>query len=419
MRFPKGFLWGASTAAYQIEGDNVRSAFWEWETRKGWEPSGKAADSWRLWRRDLDCLKSLGLNAYRFSVEWSRVEPYPGEFDEEALERYAEMARAFRRAGVRPIACLHHFSEPSWLFKSVPKGWLSGGTVEAFLRFADRAVAALRPEVQDWITFNEPMVHLVMGYALGHFPPGFRKILTLERSFRPLLSNVVRAHNEAYRMIHRDIPGARVSVAQNVADLEPARAGVEDLEALRAWDLFMHGKLLDMAISSGTLDFLGLNYYTRIFVNKCRLAPLGAFPAYGEVEDLLGSRVFNWLGGRRGDRPRSDMGWEIVPEGLGRVVERLWKAYRLPILVTENGIADSTGTRREDYLRDHLASLGSAMEDGAVVLGYLHWSLVDNYEWGSYRPRFGLFHLDKAGTFKRLPSEGARYYSQVARRNSL
>lgn len=419
MPFPKGFLWGCATAAYQVEGGNAGSNWAAWERRKGLSPCGPAANSWELWRDDIACLQELRANAYRFSVEWSRVEPHPGEFDEAALERYALMARSLRLAGIVPLVTLHHFSEPAWLYERHPKGWLADGPQERFARFAERAVQALRGEVKDWVTFNEPMVWLMFGYGLGHFPPGFRRVLSLERTFlkEGLLDRVAAAHREAYRLIHGAVAGARVSIAQNVVDLEPARARVGDLEALQAWDRFMHGHLLDLLKSSGTLDYIGLNYYTRIFVSAARFAPLGVFPGYGEVEGALGPRLFRWLGGRRGGREITDMGWEVVPEGLGRVALRLWRAYGLPLVVTENGIADSTGLKREDFLREHLRSLADAMSQGADVRGYLHWSLVDNYEWGSFIPRFGLYSVDRDKGFKRRPAAGAKLFAALAKSN--
>ena len=420
MGFGPRFLWGCSTAAYQVEGGNANSAFTAWERKRGWEPCGTAANSWELWREDVRCLQELHANAYRFSVEWSRVEPHPGVYDEEALKRYADMARSLRLAGIRPIVCLHHFSEPAWLFERWPRGWLSDGPLEPFARFVDRTVQALRGEVQDWITFNEPMVWLMFGYGNGHFPPGINSLLTMERTFMRggLIDRVAKAHHAAYKAVHEAVPGARVSLAQNVADLEPARADVGDLQATQAWDRFMHSHLLDLAASAGTLDFLALNYYTRVYIRRTPLPlPFHVVPGYGEFEAAVGPRLFRWLGGRRGDRARTDMGWEVVPEGLGRVALRLWKTYGLPVLVTENGIADSTGLRREDFIRDHLAALAGAMSQGAEVLGYLHWSLVDNYEWGSYAPRFGLYSVDRAHGFKRARANGAKLFSELAKSN--
>ena len=423
MGFPDGFLWGASTSSYQIEGGNTRSALVDWERKKGWEPCGDAADSWNRWREDLACLKELGANTYRFSVEWSRVQPSAGEFDEDALARYAEMARAFKQAGIRPIVCLHHFSEPAWLFKKYPKGWLEPRAADEFIKFADRVIRTLRMDVSDWISFNEPMVWLMSGYALGFFPPGFYRIHALEKTFleQGLLENVLRAHREVYRLVHEDIPNGKVAIAQNIVDLEPAKQCAADLGALNKWDLFMHRRILDLAHSAKTLDFIGLNYYTRIFVSKARLpfVPFGIIPAYAELEEIIGEFGLKLLGGRRGDRPRSDMNWEIVPEGLGKVALSLSKAYPLPIVVSENGVADITADGRERFLKSHLKSLQGAIDAGANITGYLHWSLLDNYEWGSYRPRFGLYNVDRENGFKRSKASGAEYYRRVIRANKV
>ena len=234
MPFPDGFLWGCSTAAYQVEGGNDRSNWAAWERKKRLEPCADAAKSWELWREDIRALQDLHANAYRFSVEWSRVEPNPGEFDEAALERYVLQARALRLAGIKPLVCLHHFSEPAWLYERHPKGWLSDAPLEPFLRFTERVATALRGEVTDWLTFNEPMVWLLFGYGLGFWPPGFVRTFSLERTFlkNGLVDRVAKAHNEAYRILKSAVPGARISLAQNVVDLEPARARVDDLAAV-------------------------------------------------------------------------------------------------------------------------------------------------------------------------------------------
>jgi beta-glucosidase len=419
MPFPEGFLWGCSTAAYQVEGGNEGSNWAAWERRKGLEPCGPASNSWDMWREDVRCLQDLHANAYRFSVEWSRVEPHPGEFDEAALERYALQARALRLAGIRPIVCLHHFSEPAWLYERWPTGWLTDAPIESYLAFVERVARALSGEVKDWVTFNEPMVWLLFGYGLGFWPPGFRRGLSLERTFlrNGLIDRVAKAHAGAYKALKAEDPHGRVSLAQNVVDLEPARARVDDLEALQSWDRFMHTHLLDLAKSSGTLDFIGVNYYTRIYVAASRLFPLGVMPGYGELERALGPRLFRFLGGRRGGRALTDMSWEVVPEGLGRVLGRLHRAYGLPLLVTENGLADATGLKREDFLREHVLSMGSAMAQGADVRGYLHWSLVDNYEWGTFAPRFGLYSVDKDAAYKRRPANGSKLFTQIAKTN--
>ncbi|MBI5209101.1 MAG: glycoside hydrolase family 1 protein [Elusimicrobia bacterium] len=404
--FPKGFLWGASTSSYQIEGGNRGSALWDWERRKGWERSGDAAGSWERFDEDVACLKALHLNAYRFSVEWSRVQPTPDGFDEAALRRYAAWASRLRSEGIRPFVSLHHFSEPAWLLRRHPRGWFDDAVPARFLRFAERTAAALGESVADWVVFNEPMVFLVGAYGMAFFPPG-RRLLARPRLFSPLVENVSRAHNECYKLLHRLQPGCRVCSANNIAALDPARPG--DEEAVAAWDRFMHRDFIER--TKEHVDIIGVNYYTRIYVHRSFLSPLPgkAVPGYAELVKGITGPLFSLIGGRRGSGEPTGMGWEVFPEGLGRVVTALWRDYGKPIVVLENGIADAAGERREGYVREHLKSLAGAMAAGADVRGYFHWSLVDNYEWGSYRPRFGLF------TRERRPAGGSSFYAAVAR----
>ncbi len=336
------------------------------------------------------------------------MEPEPGRYDAASLERYAGWALRLRDSGVRPFVCLHHFSEPAWLLKENPRGWAEDRTAARFLAFCEKTCSALKEFVSDWIVFNEPMVFLVGAYGMGYFPPGRFMLLNPERELLPVIvPNMARAHDQAARLIRRLQPSAKVGIAHNIADLEPARPG--DEEIVEKWDRFMHRNFLDLLMEP--LDFLGINYYTRIFVARSRLpfAPMGAVPGYAELADRIPGLLFRLAGGRRGDRPRTQMGWEIVPEGLGRVVSRYWEAYKRPILITENGLGDADGSRRGDFIREHLASLAGAMAAGAKVDGYFHWSLMDNYEWGSYRPRFGLYSRD------RRPSGGCQDYAAIVR----
>ena len=411
-RVPAGFLWGASTSSYQVEGGNRASAFWDWESRMGWERSGEACRSWELFEEDLACLKALGLNAYRFSVEWSRVEPEPGRFDAAALSRYAQWVRRLSEEGIRPFVCQHHFSEPAWLLREHPRGWLDPAVPDRFLRFASRAVPALAESVSDWIVFNEPMTFLLAAYGGGMFPPGRRFLLgRAARIESELIPSLARAHREVHALIKAASPSARVGLAQYASAIEPSRPGDEG--AARRWDRFMHREFVDRV--RGSLDFLGVNYYTRIFVSRCRLpgAPFGALPGYAEFEKAVGPRLFKLLGGRRDGGPRTAMGWEVVPEGLAGVLESFWRDYRLPLLVTENGLAPAPGAGRAEFLRGHLAALGTALEAGVDLRGYFHWSLLDNWEWGSYAPRFGLF------TRERRPAEGSEVYASAARTGEL
>lgn len=410
--FPKGFLWGASTSSYQTEGGNTRSAIWDWEKRKNWERSGEANGSWDKFEEDIKCLKALHCNAYRFAVEWSRVQPEPDVFDEVALARYADWARRLSEEGIRPFVCFHHFSEPAWLLKRHPAGWLEPGVSQRFLKYVEKTASALKPWVKDWVVFNEPMVFLIGCYGMGQFPPGRWMLTDVRKLFLPVLvANFAAAVREASRLLHGLQPEARVGLAHHVSALEPAAPG--DEKAVQDWDWFMHRNFLDLTVSE--LDFMGINYYTRIFIHKSPIpwTPLGIIPGYAEFEHKVTRPVFRMLGGRRGECPRSGMDWEIVPEGFGRVVHDLWNEYRKPVYILENGLADQTGELRESFISSHLESLAQAMEKGADVRGYFHWSLLDNYEWGSYRPRFGLFSRD------RKPSGGSQYYARVASTGEL
>lgn len=392
-----------------MEGGNSASAFWEWERLKGWERSVEACDSWERFEDDLRCLKKLHLNAYRFSVEWSRVQPFPGAFQKEALERYAGWAKRLREEGIRPIVCFHHFSEPCWLSQNHPEGWLAPGPEKALASFVERAAPALAPYVSDWLIFNEPNVFLLQAYGQGYFPPGKRLLLGQARRLHEANRRLAEAHVLCAAALKKLQPSARVGVAQHVGELLPARPG--DEPAVEAWDRFFHLDFLDAA--RGSLDFIGVNYYTRAYVSRCRLAPFGALPGYAEVERALGPFLFRLAGGRRGPGPRTAMGWEVAPEGLEKVLVKLWKRYGLPLLITENGVAPEGGIRRETFLREHLAAVHRAIQAGVRVEGYLHWSLLDNYEWGSYKPRFGLFDRE------RRPAEGSGFYGAAARDNGF
>lgn len=412
MLFPPDFVWGASTSSYQTEGGNARSALWDWEVKKGWERSGEAARSWERFDDDLALVKALNLRAYRFSLEWSRVEPEPGRFDEDALARYASWAAKLARAGVAPWVCLHHFSEPRWLLERHPRGWAEDGVVEAFLAFVAKAAPALAPSARDWIVFNEPTVFMVGAYGFPYFPPGRLMLPRAEKELIPSIApRFARAHNEAYALIKAARPDARVGVAQNVAAIEPARP--RDEAAARRWDRFMHRDFLDRV--KDRLDFVGVNYYTRIFVRETPLpfAPLGVLPGYAELEKGLTPWLFRLLGGRRDGRPRTAMGWEIVPEGLEKVLVEYSRAYGKPVYVLENGMAEPCATPRSLFLKEHLAAVARARDAGADVRGYFHWSLIDNYEWGSYRPRFGLYSRD------RRPNDGAALYARICRTGEL
>ena len=393
IRFPAGFLWGASTSAYQIEGGNTHADWWAWE-RDGRvaEPSARAADSWNRWSDDLDLAASLGLGIYRISIEWSRVEPEPGRFDEAAIARYAEILAGIRERGMQSMVVLWHFTNPEWLAEG-GQPWHDDRSPEAFERYVRRVVPALAAHVDWWATLNEANTYVDHGWMRGDWPPG--RTADWAGAMRAY-GHLARGHRRAYAAI-RELagPDARVGLT-HVMPWAHAAAGASAAltaphRAFFHWEAanFFLGKVRD------ELDWLGVQYYYDTPMNL------------REQVDA------------DGDVPRTDLGWRIYPEGLCGVVREAWKRYRVPILVTENGLADAADAQRGRFIIDHLAWLARAIGEGADVRGYLHWSLIDNFEWAyGFTPRFGLAKVDYA-TFVRTPRPSAAIYARIARENRI
>lgn len=404
-RVPDGFLWGAATAAHQVEGDNRASDWWAFE-QAGRVPfrSGAACRHHELYANDFDLARGLGHNAHRFSVEWARIEPRPGRYDEEALDHYARVVAALRQRGLEPVLTLHHFTAPAWFTER--GGWLADDGPRRYAAYVQRVVDRLAREVRWWLTVNEPTVWAKHGYVTGDWPPG---IAGDWRSALRGIRAMGRGHRLAYRIIHGRRPDAMVGLAHSapyVVPSDPARA----LDRLAAWLRDLGLNRLPLALigrpASRWLDFIGINYYNR---NVVRWAPHGRALLVGEDDDRP----------RDGELRRySDIGWEIWPEGLERVL-RAFAAYELPLLVTENGIATTDEALRVDYLASHLAALGRAMRAGVPVRGYLYWSLIDNFEWAlGFAPRFGLCAVDLA-TQARTPRPAAEAYAAICRNGIL
>jgi beta-glucosidase len=398
-RFPKDFVWGAATAAHQTEGNNSNSDWWEWEQQcrlPGCAQSGAAADGYRRYASDLDMAQELGLNAYRLSLEWARVEPHPGVFSDVELDHYRSVLRAAHARGLRTVLTLHHFTLPLWVAHHAVDGngsWLDPAIPDLFARYAERVVTTLGSEVDYWITINEPTVNMLSGYVVGVGPPGIQDF----KKAPVVLANMLKAHARAYHAIHRFDPKARVSIAHHARVFDPYRSWhpADQLAASLIHDFWNHqfirsirdGKISfsiptvvsydeDAPEIKGTLDYLGINYYTRDLVEYDSSSP---------QKFALKTNSHS---------PKSDMGWEIYPLGFYRVLKDM-SQYHYPILVTENGIADAKDTLRPRFLCDHLRELARAMEDGVQVWGYLYWSLLDNFEWNSgFGPRFGLAEVD-------------------------
>lgn len=391
--FPEGFLWGAATSAYQYEGGNLHSDWYEWE-RLGRvrERCGRAVDFWERYPGDLDLAASLGMNAFRVSVEWGRVEPERGRFDDAVLSHYADIVHAIRDRGMQPMVVLWHFTNPSWLAARREAPWVSGDSPELFGRYARRVAEALGDSVAWWATLNEANTYADHGFIQGDWPPGrHRDYLGGYRSYVGL----ARAHSHARNAIHDVVgPAARVGLTHVLPWVHPASTGAGVWKPHAAWYRWMAAwAFLDRV--RGELDWLGVQYY------------------YDVPTTTFGHRPDD------GDPPRTDMGWRIVPKGLYHVTMQTWERYGVPIIITENGLADCEDEQRGRFLIDHLLWLERAIAQGADVRGYLHWSLLDNFEWAAgFGPRFGLVDVDRA-TLVRAPRPSAALFERIARANGV
>ncbi len=419
VEFPKGFLWGAATAAHQVEGDNRNNDWWEWERRDGTIADGTtsetACDQYNRYEKDFDLARELGHNAHRLSLEWSRIEPEEGVFSQAQIKHYRRVLEALRERGLEPMVTLHHFTNPLWLARD--GGWENGRVVEYFTRYAKVVAGELGGLIRFWNTINEPAVYSYISYVKGKWPPGSTSL----RSAAIVMTNMLRAHALAYHTIHETSrgPGCEVGLANLIRVFDPLRPLHPSDWALAWMSAFIFNRWFLDAVDTGRLawpigigqkvhllagtqDFIGLNYYSRDMVRFNPRLPQALF-----IENLA----------RPGCEANS-LGWEIYPEGLYRVLMRLGR-YNKPIYITENGIPADDDSERLAYLRRHLAEVHRAISDGADVRGYLHWSLLDNFEWAEgLTPRFGLIAMDYE-TQERSPRPSARAYAKVASGNRL
>jgi beta-glucosidase len=409
--FPANFLWGASTSSHQVEGDNRGNDWWE-DEQSGRLPykSGEACRHYQLFETDFELARSLGHNAHRLSIEWSRIEPTEGRWDVDATAHYREVIRALKARELEPVITLHHFTNPAWFARR--GGWLRRDSVRLFARYVEFISGHLGAEVRYWLTINEPTVYVLQGYLNGVWPP-YKKSAGIEALIA--FWNLARAHVAAYRVLHQSRPDVLVSFAHNAPHIVPSdRRRRRDRLAAALRDLVLNRTFFSLIGAHPPrphhpprhLDFVGLNYYTRTIV---RSAGWGAGAFLGRVTRLP----------RHGDRHlRSDTGWEVYPPGL-RVVLGKFSKLGLPILITENGVATADEDLRREFIIQHLTSLAEAIDSGVKVLGYLYWTLMDNFEWTlGMNARFGLAAVDFT-TQQRLARPCVRDYSRVCRENRL
>ena len=404
-RFPEGFLWGCATAAHQVEGSNHNCDWWEFE-RSGGILSGDSAhpacDHYRRFREDFRLLRMLRQNAHRLSVEWSRIEPSPGQFDEQAIAHYRDVLSELKVLGMAPMVTLHHFTSPAWFARG--GGWAASGAADAWLAFVRRVADELGELVAFWCTINEPNIYAIQGWLLGGFPPARRGDL---KGVHRVLSNMAVAHEAAYRELKRITPDVPVGLAHNKWVMVPAPPGRRrDRLAARTAQLVMdrwptgRGRL--SRVVEATADYIGLNHYTGSLVAFDPRRPRYQF-----------IRRFN-----PPDAAVSDFGWAVRPGWMRRALEELRPLGR-PVYITENGLAAADDGRRQRFLVSVLEQVWGAIQAGLDVRGYFHWTSMDNFEWAhGYSMRFGLIEVDRRTQQRRIKPSGW-LFARMAESNAL
>lgn len=425
LRFPEGFRWGAATAAHQNEGSNCANNWYLWEEQPGRIYDGQKCNTATNWwdlavaAGDFDRAAEMGLNALRISVEWSRIEPEPGEFDPAALAKYCEMVRLLRERGIEPMVTLHHFTDPIWLGEM--GGWENPLIGDYFSRFTGRVVDALGDQVNLWCTINEPIVYAFYGFHQGLFPPGGT---SMPRALK-VLRSMLLAHGRAYRTIHRIQNGAQVGLAHHMRYFLPAdpaspldrrlvaffdqvanRSTLDAVTYGRLGPLIGAGQIVPQLIDSS--DYIGLNYYSTTHIKFDKAAWKLFFAEQYHDPDLAACEMTS-----------SGLPFcEVNPPGMYMALKKL-QEYGKPVYITENGVPDREDKQRPYILTTYLPEVWRAIRDGVDVRGYYHWTLVDNFEWAEgWNLRFGLIELDPA-TGERTPRASAAIYGRIAQANGV
>ena len=410
-QIPCNFLWGVATSAFQLEG----SPHADWTT---WDESLRSKPDvthhYTLYKKDLNLLRELGVNAYRFSIEWSRIQPAEHRWDMEALRHYQDIVDILQREDIEPVVTLHHFTHPRWFLEKYP--WHEDRSVQKFLVYVEKVVSTLRG-VRYWITFNEPYVLLLGGYLDGSMPPGLREIPLAVKALRHILI----AHSQIYGILHSADQNARVGVAHNMAAIAPCRSWHPfDRIVSRVAMFFYNHSLVDALLTGtlrikfpfrkeirlnipiqGKLDFMGVNYYTRVHL---RFNPFKKMVVELRHRDTDGHGL-------------TDTGWEVHPRGLEKIL-RYASKLKVPIFITENGIATSDDQKKIKFIKGHVDALNGCVENWIDVRGYFYWTLIDNYEWlKGFDARFGLYAVDFS-TYERKPTLSATYYYYLIKKNS-
>lgn len=405
--FPKHFFWGASTASHQVEGGTVNQ--WsEWELanakvlaqtahqRLSWLPrwhqvkpmaedpnnyvSGKGVEHYKRYEEDFAIAKSLHLNAFRFGIEWARIEPEEGVWNDEAIQHYKQYIRALRKQGLEPFLNIWHWTMPVWF---TDKGaFKSRENIRYFERFVAKVAEEFIDDVTYIITLNEPNVYAAFSYGAGYWPPQEKSWLT----FGQVYYNLVLAHRRSYKILKAKKPSLHVGVAAQLANIQAKRPQSLFDEFSTKWMRYFWNWWFLRRIRRHQ-DFVGLNYYFTDYYT-------------GMVKR------------KNPEVPKSDLGWYMEPEGIYPLLLRIWAHYKKPIFITENGLADETDSYRRWWIEETIVAMERAISEGVDLRGYFHWSLLDNFEWAyGWWPRFGLVEVDREHGMKRTVRPSAKWFA--------
>jgi len=411
--FPSNFLWGAAIASYQVEG-NITCQWSEWEKAnaprlaseyirrfsnapnfekflpEGENPDnyicGPAIDHLHRYQSDFDLLVKLGINSFRFSIEWARIEPKKGRFDREAIEWYRNYIRELKKRGLTPIVTLWHFTFPTW-FRDLG-GFEHHGNIKYFEQYVRRIVTELKDDLDIIITINEPIVYTLMSYIIGDWPPqkkGFLRALHI-------INNLASAHNSAYKIIKKINPSFRVSFAKNKSHVQPLNHNTLNHVSVRLQNYIRDDYFFDR--TRRHLDFIAINWYQ---------------------SDSFDATFIQTTQPRR----INDLGWNMNPADIEFSMYRLYRRYQLPIIITENGLADEADENRIWWIRETITGMRRAIARGVPIFGYMHWSAFDNFEWDKgFWPRFGLIAVDYQNNLKRTLRPSAKWYADFIDRQT-
>lgn len=409
LKFPERFLWGAATSAHQIEGglhnqwtvwelENARALAaqapyhysdlerWPLIKKQAQNPanyvSGKAIDHYKYFREDIALLKTLNLNAYRFSIEWSSIQPEEGIWNAGEVEHYRQVLMELKRQGIEPIVTLFHFTMPIWFAKK--GGFEKRSNARFFVEFVDKVMSEIGDLVTYVITINEMEVYASESYIEGRWPPQAQSRIMAHR----VLRNLIYTHNKTARLLKSRSTHYQVSIAKNSVYVYPGDDSWLSIKIAGLLQYYIDDFILKRVMKQ--CDFIGVNYY---FSNR-----------------VYGYRTHN------PDEKVSDMGWDMQPANIQYVLERLYEKYKKPIFITENGLADADDNERQWWITQTIIGIQRALGSGVKIIGYLHWSLFDNFEWNKgYWPKFGLVEVDRR-TMRRIPRKSAVWFGRVVKK---